>query len=67
MDSFGSLSGRLRGVGVAAALAGFITASYNGVLLAWTGVYFIKSFDPSDELPWKTASDEWFQRYVLKV
>ena len=66
VDGFGNLNPRLRGVGLAAVVGGFIIAIYYCVVLAWSGVYFVNSFN--DTSPWAaTGAGQWFDQTVLMV
>ena len=68
VEAFGKLNPRLRGVGLATVLGGFILAINNSLVLAWTGIYFTQSFDPSNEVPWKEeGAREFLNQFILKV
>ena len=69
VEAFGNLNPRLRGVGVATVIGGFIVAVYNVIVLGWSGIYFVKSFDPiKNQVPWQDGGvDKFITDYVLKV
>ncbi|XP_063684333.1 sodium- and chloride-dependent GABA transporter 1-like [Bolinopsis microptera] len=68
VEAFGNLNPRLRGVGVATVIGGFIVAVYNVIVLGWSGIYFVKSFDPiNNKVPWQDEGvDNFITDYVLK-
>ena len=68
VEAFGNLNPRLRGVGLASVLGGFVIAVYNVIYLSWSAIYFLQSFDTNNTLPWQDNKvDEYFNSYVLKV
>eukprot|EP00116_Pleurobrachia_bachei_P017790 sb/3478052/ len=68
VEAFGNLNPRLRGVGLASVLGGFVIAVYNVIYLSWSAIYFFHSFDTNNTLPWQDNKvDEYFGSYVLKV
>ena len=69
VEAFGNLNPRLRGVGVATVIGGFIVAVYNVIVLGWSGIYFVNSFNPiTNKVPWGEGQVEKFvTEYVLKV
>ena len=54
---------------MATVAGGFILAVYNVVVLGWTGIYFVNSFDPiTNKVPWGEGEvDKFITDYVLKV
>ena len=42
---------------------------YNVIVLGWSGIYFVKSFDPiKNQVPWQDGGvDKFITDYVLKV
>jgi len=54
--SFGLIHRRLGGIGLASIIAAFIVVCYYTVVIAWSVLYFIASFQ--SELPWNAASPE---------
>ncbi len=63
VESFRAINKKLSGVGIAAIFASFIVVIYYAVVLAWSLLFFLKSFNP--RLPWAGNSKSYFFTDVL--
>ncbi|MBT5022525.1 sodium-dependent transporter [Candidatus Woesearchaeota archaeon] len=65
VGAFKKIDSRLRGIGAGAVISGFIICVYYAVVMAWTLIYFVKSF--SLKLPWAANAENYFFSNVLNL
>lgn len=65
IGSFKAIDKRLGSIGFIAVAAGFIVITYYAVVMAWSLVYLLGSFQ--DPLPWSSGSSEFFFGNVLQI
>ena len=63
--SFNSLHPTLGVIGLGAILAGFVVVIYYAVVMAWSLVYLLKSFNTN--LPWSSNAESYFFNSVLGI
>ncbi|MCK4980656.1 MAG: sodium-dependent transporter [Candidatus Delongbacteria bacterium] len=64
-DSFVKVHKRAGGIGFAAIFAGFIVVVYYAAVMAWSLLYFMRSF--TNDLPWAADSGDYFFNNILKI
>lgn len=65
IGSFKAIHKRLGGIGFMALASGFIVVTYYAVIMAWSLIFFIKSF--SLKLPWAADSKAYFFDNILNI
>lgn len=65
IDAFNTVNHKLRGIGLAAILAGFIVVVYYVVIMAWSLVFLINSF--ASPLPWTDDPESYFLNDVVGI
>lgn len=65
VESFKKINRKLKGIGTAAIITGFIVVIYYAVVMAWSLVFFVNSFNL--KLPWADDSKSYFYNNVLGV
>lgn len=63
--SFRIIHPRLTGIGLAAIFCGFVVVVYYAVIMAWTLIFFLNSFQT--ELPWANNAQGYFFGTVLRL
>lgn len=63
--SFRTIHPRLTGIGLAAIFCGFVVVVYYAVIMAWTLIFFLNSFQT--ELPWSSDAQGYFFGTVLRL
>ncbi|MFQ5475017.1 MAG: sodium-dependent transporter [Candidatus Nanoarchaeia archaeon] len=65
IDAFKTVNARLRGIGFAAIFSGFVVVVYYAAVMAWSLVYFLRSW--TNNLPWAADSKAYFFGEILHI